>query len=63
MGELGNEGGTISLYMAGMYTVSTCMFFIKHCTCAAANLPERPMRWRYVSEVLGKSKLMTTLTA
>ena len=27
------------------------------------NLPERPILWRYVSEVLGKSKLMTTFTA
>jgi hypothetical protein len=27
------------------------------------NLPERPIRWRYVSAILGKSKLMTTFTA
>ena len=27
------------------------------------NLPERPIRWRYVSAILGKSKLITTFTA
>lgn len=27
------------------------------------NLPDRPMRCKYVSAILGKSKFMTTLTA
>lgn len=42
--------------------VNNLMQNTKHYLCLSTS-PERPMRCRYVSAFLGKSKLMTTLTA